>query len=387
LAELNDVLGAILRDVAQARVTSDLFSKNVSVDYQQDEILSGFPVPRVEVVQASVDLKFAVSNVERKDVDPQTIIRTRLTPFAAQLGRQLYGDLIETDPRRDELVELLREKGLALETQIPLIVEQTIIDNIDDLEAAMAGKPETLVRKLQGEVTGLVLADDDVKDLLTRGTLVSDIRERASVASATLVDSLAREAERRREPEGEIDVGRLPLAEYAARLGERVYSDLMLASPRRAELERVAAEQGVQLDRELRQAAERVLAEDPEALKVALEGEPEGIVERLETELAATVLDVEPVRRVLTRRTRVTDIRTRVATGIAGTLASFARDLRAAIDTAKREALAVDVAVTTDELAAVPEGMVSHISVVSQIRNYEWVPTGEEGAPARLQPE
>jgi hypothetical protein len=387
LAELNDVLGAILRDVAQARVTSDLFSKNVSVDYQQDEILSGFPVPRVEVVQASVDLKFAVSNVERKDVDPQTIIRTRLTPFAAQLGRQLYGDLIETDPRRDELVELLREKGLALETQIPLIVEQTIIDNIDDLEAAMAGKPETLVRKLQGEVTGLVLADDDVKDLLTRGTLVSDIRERASVASATLVDSLAREAERRREPEGEIDVGRLPLAEYAARLSERVYSDLMLASPRRAELERVAAEQGVQLDRELRQAAERVLAEDPEALKVALEGEPEGIVERLETELAATVLDVEPVRRVLTRRTRVTDIRTRVATGIAGTLASFARDLRAAIDTAKREALAVDVAVTTDELAAVPEGMVSHISVVSQIRNYEWVPTGEEGAPARLQPE
>lgn len=387
MAELNDVLGAILRDVAQARVTSDLFSKNVSVDYQQDEILSGFPVPRVEVVQASVDLKFAVSNVERKDVDPQTIIRTRLTPFAAQLGRQLYGDLIETDPRRDELVELLREKGLALETQIPLIVEQTIIDNIDDLEAAMAGKPETLVRKLQGEVTGLVLADDDVKDLLTRGTLVSDIRERASVASATLVDSLAREAERRREPEGEIDVGRLPLAEYAARLSERVYSDLMLASPRRAELERVAAEQGVQLDRELRQAAERVLAEDPEALKVALEGEPEGIVERLETELAATVLDVEPVRRVLTRRTRVTDIRTRVATGIAGTLASFARDLRAAIDTAKREALAVDVAVTTDELAAVPEGMVSHISVVSQIRNYEWVPTGEEGAPARLQPE
>jgi hypothetical protein len=387
LAELNDVLGAILRDVAQARVTSDLFSKNVSVDYQQDEVLSGFPVPRVDVVQASIDLKFAVSNVERKDVDPQTIIRMRLTPFAAQLGRQLYSDLIETDPRGDELVELLREKGLALETQIPLIVEQTILDNIDDLEAAMAGKPETLVRKLQGEVAGLVLADDDVKDVLTRGTLVSDVRERASVASATLVDSLTREAERRREPEGEIDVGRLPVAEYAARLAERVYSDLVLASPRRAELERVAAEQRVQLDRELRVAAERVLAEDPEALKVALEGEPEAIVERLETELAATILDVEPVRRVLTRRTRVTDIRTRVATGIAGTLASFARDLRVAIDTVKREALAVDVAVTTDELAAVPEGMVSHISVVSQIRNYEWVPTGEEGAPARLQPE
>jgi hypothetical protein len=387
LAELNDVLGAILRDVAQARVTSDLFSKNVSVDYQQDEVLSGFPVPRVEVVEASLDLKFAVSNVERKEVDPPTIIRARVTPFAAQLGRQLYSDLIETDPRGDELVALLREKGLALETQLPLIIERTVIDNLDDLEAAMAGKTETLVRKLQGEVAGVVLADDDVKDVLTRGTLVSDVRERASVAAAALVDSLTSEAERRRPPEGEIDVGRLPLTEYSARLGERVYSDLILASPRRAELERVAAEQGVQLDRALREAAGRVLAEDPEALKVALEGKPEALVERLETELAATVLDVEPVRRVLTRRARVTDIRTRVATGIAGSLASFARDLRAALDAAKREALAVDVAVTTDELSAVPEGMVSHISVVSQIRNYEWVPTGEEGAPARLQPE
>ena len=387
MAELNDVLGAILRDVAQARVTSDLFSKNVSVDYQQDEVLSGFPVPRVEVVEASLDLKFAVSNVERKEVDPPTIIRARVTPFAAQLGRQLYSDLIETDPRGDELVALLREKGLALETQLPLIIERTVIDNLDDLEAAMAGKTETLVRKLQGEVAGVVLADDDVKDVLTRGTLVSDVRERASVAAAALVDSLTSEAERRRPPEGEIDVGRLPLTEYSARLGERVYSDLILASPRRAELERVAAEQGVQLDRALREAAGRVLAEDPEALKVALEGKPEALVERLETELAATVLDVEPVRRVLTRRARVTDIRTRVATGIAGSLASFARDLRAALDAAKREALAVDVAVTTDELSAVPEGMVSHISVVSQIRNYEWVPTGEEGAPARLQPE
>jgi hypothetical protein len=388
LAGLNDVLGAILRDVAQARVTSDLFSRSVSFEYRDDEVLRGFPVPRVEVVQASLELKFAVNDVERKEVNREAFLRARATAYAAELGRQLYSDFIETNPRGDELVAIISEKGLALETQLPAVIERTISGNLDDLETAMEQqRPDRLVRKIQGEVAGLILADDDVKDVLTRGTLVSDIRERVSVASATVVEALAREAVRIRGPEGELDVGRLPLAEYGARLSERVYSDLVLASPRRAELEKTAAEEGVRLDRELRAAAQRVLTEDPEALRVALQEDPDALVERLESEVASTVLGVDPVKRVLTRRTRVTDIRTQVATAVTGSLVSFARDVRAALEAAERQALTVDVAVTNDDLAEVPETKVSQISVVSQIRNYEWVPTGEEGAPARLQPE
>jgi hypothetical protein len=387
LAGLNDVLGAILRDVAQARVTSDLFSRSVSFEYRDDEVLRGFPVPRVEVVQASLELKFAVNDVERTEVDREAFLRARASAYAAELGRQLYSDFIETNPRGDELVGIIREKGLALETQLPAVIGRTISDNLDDLETAMEGRPERLVRKLQGEVAGMVLADDDVKDVLTRGTLVSDVRERVSVASAAVVDALTREAARLRLPEGELDVGRLPLGEYAARLGERVYSDIVLASPRKAEIEKTAAEEGVRLDRELRAAAQRALTEDPEALRAALVEDPDALVERLESEVASAVLGVDPVKRVLTRRTRVTDLRTQVATAVTSSLVEFARDVRADLEAAERQALTVDVAVTNDQLAEVPETKVSQISVVSQIRNYEWVPTGEEGAPARLQPE
>jgi hypothetical protein len=387
LAGLNDVLGAILRDVAQARVTSDLFSRSVSFEYRDDEVLRGFPVPRVEVVQASLELKFAVNDVERTEVDREAFLRARASAYAAELGRQLYSDFIETNPRGDELVGIIQEKGLALETQLPAVIERTISGNLDDLQRAMEQNPDRLIRKIQGEVAGLVLADDDVKDVLTRGTLVSDVRERVSVASATVVDALAREAARLRPLEGELDVRRLPVAEYAARLGERVYSDVVGTSPRRAELEKTAAEEGVRLDRDLRAAAQRALTEDPEALRVALEEDPDALVERLESEVASTVLGVDAVKRVLTRRTRVTDLRTQVATAVTSSLVEFARDVRAALEAAERQALTVDVAVTNDQLAEVPEAKVSQINVVSQIRNYEWVPTGEEGAPARLQPE
>jgi len=388
VAELNDVLGAILRDIAQARVLSDMFSQTVSGDYQPNGVLSGFPVPRIEVTQASVDLKFAVNAVERKEVDPNEILRARAGPFATQLARQLYSDLIATDPRGDEIEALLREKGIALETQLPLVIESVVADNLPDLQAAMAGKPEAIARKLQGEVAGLVLADPDVKEVLTRGTRIRDIRERLSVNAAASVGALSAAAEKGRLPDREIDVGALPVRDYALRLADRVYADVVLANPRRDELLRVAAEGGLELEKELRATAERILLEDPESLRVALEREPEALVEKLESELTKSLLDVEELKTVFTRRTRITDIRTRLATAVTPAVADFARNVRDATQAAQRQALSIDVAVTASELAEVQDTMVSQINVVSEVRNYEWVTTGEEGLPVRrLQPE
>jgi hypothetical protein len=95
------------------------------------------------------------------------------------------------------------------------------------------------------------------------------------------------------------------------------------------------------------------------------------------------------VRDVLTRGVRVTDLRTQVATTIASTVPAFAKQVGVAIRAAEAGGgTAVTVAVTTGELSDVPENAVSTISVVSQIRNYEWVDAGTEGVPApKLQPE
>ena len=388
MAELNDVLGAILRDVAQARVISDLYSRNVSLEYRQDEVLSGFPVPRVEVTEASIDLKFAVNKIEQKESDPVKIIATHVGPYAGRLGRELYAELIESNPRGDRIEAVLKEKGLDYEVALRTIGERTILDNASDLQAALAGKPEALIRKLQAEASGLVLGDDDVKELLTRGTRLTDVRERVSVDAAAVVGALAREISPS-GAEGEVDVGSVPrdrLTAAAGRLGARVYEDVVVANPRREEVLRIAAEQNLALDKVLRETAERVILENPDALKVALEGQPDELVEMLEREVTNSLLETNEIKTAFTRRTRVTDIRTRVATTVASSLADFTKSLVAALDADERQGLAVDVAVTAQELGSVPETVVSQIRVVSSIRNYEWVST-EGGARELLQPE
>jgi hypothetical protein len=95
MAELKDVLGAVLKDVAHARVISDRFSGEVSQEYEKDPLLGVFPVPRVEIKEASLDLKFAVCSVEQRPADPTA-------PEAARAGQSLVLDVCVT---RKDLAE------------------------------------------------------------------------------------------------------------------------------------------------------------------------------------------------------------------------------------------------------------------------------------------
>jgi hypothetical protein len=384
VADLNNVIGAILRDVTHSRVMSDLFSRNISVEYRQDPVLGQFPVPRVDLVQATIDLRFVVNGVEERPADKPGVIRTHAGAYAADLARRLYAELIEDNPRSEELSELIDRKGLPIATTLPTRLERVIADNLDDLEAAIEGRPEELVRKLQAEAAEVMLADDELKNVLTRGTRVGDIRQRVESAAAASLEALAREA----GPIEEEHVPRATVARTARSLGQRLFEELVLASPRRAELQAVLAEKGIQLERELSDEAEQILVDDPRALKVAIEGRPEALVESLERQLANVIL-TEGVREVLTRRIRLTDLRTEIATSVASTVPAFAKQVGAAIRAAEvAGGTAVSVGVTAAELTDVPENAVSTISIVSQIRNYEWVDVSTDGAPApKLQPE
>ncbi len=64
MAQLNQVIGAILRDIAQARLTSDLYTRDISRYYEQDSLLRIFPVPRSEINEVTIDLRFAISKIE-----------------------------------------------------------------------------------------------------------------------------------------------------------------------------------------------------------------------------------------------------------------------------------------------------------------------------------
>lgn len=63
MPELYQVVGSVLRDIANARFISDLYSRNLSRYYERDSLLRSFPVPRAEISEADIGIKFVFSNV------------------------------------------------------------------------------------------------------------------------------------------------------------------------------------------------------------------------------------------------------------------------------------------------------------------------------------
>jgi hypothetical protein len=63
MPELCQVVGAILRDVSQARFMSDLYSRQISFSYENDSLLRRFPVPRAEIEEVEFNLPFVVTGV------------------------------------------------------------------------------------------------------------------------------------------------------------------------------------------------------------------------------------------------------------------------------------------------------------------------------------
>ena len=63
MADLEQVIGAILRDLAKSRFASDIYSRSISRYYEQDFLLRRFPIPRAEIEEAEIELKFAIESV------------------------------------------------------------------------------------------------------------------------------------------------------------------------------------------------------------------------------------------------------------------------------------------------------------------------------------
>ena len=60
---LRDALSAILKDVTESRHLSDNHSRDISRIYERDDILKTFPVPRTEISELEIELKFAFDDV------------------------------------------------------------------------------------------------------------------------------------------------------------------------------------------------------------------------------------------------------------------------------------------------------------------------------------
>ncbi len=178
MAELKDVLGAVLRDLAQSRVVSDQFSSQVSHEYEKDPILGLFPVPRVEIREASINLKFAVNTVQKRAVDLSAAAGQLSARHAFELTSGVFRDVVEAHPQAGEIVKLIERKDLKLRTRMQEAAEAAALSNPKDLEAARRGEVDGITKRISLKLSSLLLEDADVKRLLlSRGGRVGVIRE------------------------------------------------------------------------------------------------------------------------------------------------------------------------------------------------------------------
>ncbi|BAF99972.1 MULTISPECIES: hypothetical protein [Microcystis] len=60
MAKLNQVIGAILTEITKAQATSDAYLRDLKASYRENPFLKLLSVPRIEVRDVTVDLKFAI---------------------------------------------------------------------------------------------------------------------------------------------------------------------------------------------------------------------------------------------------------------------------------------------------------------------------------------
>lgn len=218
MADLAEFLGTVFRNLTHARVISDLFSRDVGRQYQKDPVLIDFPVPRLEVKEASIRLRFAVNALERREVPLAELARPIVREEAVRLAGEVRREVIEASPEREVLVRMLAEKGVDFEKTLPEAIERAALD-VKAIEAALAGRPATLARNLQGALNAPLLEDAALRRLIARPAGVQAVRDRirrkASEAAERLVRevSAAREASARQALRVDAAVTRRELAE------------------------------------------------------------------------------------------------------------------------------------------------------------------------------
>lgn len=193
MADLTQVLGAILKDVAQSRVISDAFSRDVSVEYANDPILVSFPVPRVEIRQVAIDLQFTVNEVKRKKLQTEDITRDQVNRLATRLGDQVYANVTTQHPAREKIEALLEQRNMDLRAVFSARVLAVAEEHPEAVAAVLRGSPDVLVRKLESTLENVLRKDDALWAVLRRGLLVRDLREHISAAVGPIVTEFARD--------------------------------------------------------------------------------------------------------------------------------------------------------------------------------------------------
>lgn len=110
MATINEVISTLLQNLSEARSSADQMSKQLSSEYMNDPVLRLFPVPRTEIRDVQIELKFGIREVKpRKDIEVNKQARkdALIQKTAEDYLQMLSEELEKESERKTELKEAI----------------------------------------------------------------------------------------------------------------------------------------------------------------------------------------------------------------------------------------------------------------------------------------
>ncbi len=138
MAKLSLVIGSVLRDLAQSRVISDTFSRDVSVDYEEDPILRLFPVPRMEIKEVSISIPITVKSVQPGAVKTEQIVKTMAKASAAKLGSSIIETVTSKSKNKEIITKTFADAQMG--KRLEKAIEQKISQSANQIGRVVEGE-------------------------------------------------------------------------------------------------------------------------------------------------------------------------------------------------------------------------------------------------------
>lgn len=229
MAELSKVVGALLRDIAHSRVMSDIFSRDASVEYEKDALLRLFPVPRVEIKEAKIDLSFAVNKVEPRKVGTAEVFGPAINASAKRFGAVALDKVLEKHKDPQGVLKLVSMKHPRLEEALEKALAETAKKSDAELKGALRNRYGAFRKKIYKTFSERFFEDKDVKDALMKGTTMPKLRRKfAALANEFGKDLISRIKSAQKEAEESLSVDVAVTKEELAELPETMISKLTL---------------------------------------------------------------------------------------------------------------------------------------------------------------
>ncbi len=368
MANINDVIGSILQNLSEARSSADNLSKFLSEGYRNDPILRLFPVPRTEIRNVEIDLKFGITDVKPKTtnlVNKSAKRDAAILKFSNDFISEISKEVKANEGKSEEFDKLAKELN-----------NQSFKDSLaekvsDNLKAGIDLDKDIAPQITKPTIDILVNIDKDLtKKLPAKGAFEFEINKNEKGEFGFKIEDI---------PSKKVFTNDKPFKTEKAAL--KAITEVIDKGTRTNNFAAVPAKSSGKVEIQIRDG-DKVLARSD----VIDSGKPqvkEKDIEKIHTEF----LDRSGLRNRLNSIKRTNAFKSAVSTGAVPTVKAL--DTKPIIDNSVSKVLPAfqkeiaeiskgtfDFDVTTelkaDVLSQLPENAISSIKLIAGIENYSW---------------